>query len=367
MGIRRHFICIGLIILFITGCSSAESIKDQEVGAWLEGPTKTVVDMTGREVIIPEHPKHIAALYATTGHIVTMLDGGSNIVAVNNGLKRDKLLNQLEPAIDTAALTVVSGQINIETMVDKAVDLAFIPLDMSQDEKQVNQLEKMGIPYIVADFQSIEEQIELVKIIGEVLDAQEEAKTYEVFYRKIIDLVDGKLEGVTDRVNVYHSINEANCTVAKGTLPSDWMAHAGGVNVSMGSDLEKDGDKYYTNIEQILLWNPEVIYCNESGVPAYILANEQWGQIQAVKGQRVVQLPVGISRWGHKTSVETPLAILWVAKDLYPESFADVDDFALYQAFYQDLFEFELTEEIYQAMLSADDMRLSKSLKEVDE
>ena len=367
MGIIRRIMTIIMTVLLMTGCTSPVSISDEDVNAWMQGPTKVVVDSIGREVIIPEKPEHIATLYATTGHIVAMLDGGSKIVAVNNGLKRDKLLNELVPAIESAALTVVSGQINIETMVDKDVDLAFIPLDMFQDEKQVNQLVKMGIPYIVADYQSIEDQIELVNIIGEVLDAQEEAKAYEDFYEKIIGLVDNKLSGVTEKVDVYHSINEANCTVEAETLPSDWMRHAGGSNVSIGSALEKDGDKYYTNIEQILLWNPEVIYCNESGVPGYILSNEQWQQIEAVKNQRVVQLPVGISRWGHKTSVETPLAILWVAKDLYPELFIEVDDFALYQEFYEELFEFDLSQEVYLAILSADDMRLSKSLKEVND
>ncbi len=166
---------------------------------------------------------------------------------------------------------------------------------------------------------------------------------------------------------VYHSINEANCTVEEGTLPADWMTYAGGINVSLDGGLEKDGDKYYTNLEQILLWNPDVIYCNESGVPDYIMENEQWSQVQAVKDERVLQLPVGISRWGHKTSIETPLAMLWVANDLYPKRMEGLDLFGYYRRYYEEMFEFTLTEENFADISAGKNMRLTKELKEVSE
>jgi iron complex transport system substrate-binding protein len=38
------------------------------------------------------------------------------------------------------------------------------------------------------------------------------------------------------------------------------------------------------------------------------------------KGE-VYQIPIGITRWGHPSSFETPLAILWLMKLLYPGSF----------------------------------------------
>ncbi len=355
---KKYAIGVFLIIILLIGCTQ----KAPEI----EGPVKTVVDSVGREVTIPQNPERLGALYAPTGHIIAMLDSGDKIVAVNNGLKRDKLLNQLVPAIGEASRVVSSGQINMEELAKLEVDLAFIPLDIYREEKQVKQLGKLGIPYIVVDFQSIEEQKSLVSLMGEILGAEEEAQTYNDFYDNVIAQTKKAVESVTmdKRTRVYHSINEANCTVASNTLPADWMHIAGGVNVSLDTELEKDGDKYYTNLEQIIYWNPDVIYCNEEGVPAYIMNNDQWSDIAAIKSGRVLQLPVGISRWGHKTSLETPLAILYVAQDLYPQAMQNVDVEAMIRSFYSDLFEFDVTDADLESILEGKAMRLTKDLKE---
>lgn len=380
MNSFKKLIVLGLILIVAVACQQETTETNEEITnkesqefkvedyepRTIDGPTKVVIDSVGREVEIPENPQRLAALYATSGHIITMLDGGDKIVAVNNGLKRDKMLNELESSFAEAALSVVSGQMNIETLLEKEVDLAFIPLDIYMEGRQVKQLDQLNIPYLVVDYQSIEEQKFVVQMIGQVLDNEEEANTFIEFYDEATELARTRISTLdqVDYIHVYHSINEANCTVEINTLPYDWMKIAGGINVSVGSELEKDGDKYYTNLEQILLWNPSIIYCNESGVDEYILENPKWRYIDAVINKDVKQLPIGISRWGHKTSIETPLAILWVSNDLYPELYEDVDLMEFYQRFYRELFEFELSEDMYEAMLVGDNMRLSKDLKE---
>jgi iron complex transport system substrate-binding protein len=323
----------------------------------------TVTDSAGRTLTLPENPQHIAALYAVSGHIVSMLDRGDHIVAVNNGLKRDVLLNELVPTIADAVMAVSSGQINMETLLDRSVDVALISMDIYHDDKQTSQLDKFGIPYFVVDFQSMAQEKEVVTMLGKLLDAEDEATAYSDFFDHAVALAESHLATLpeAEKIRVYHSINEANCTVASNTLPADWMKVAGGINVSLGADLEKDGDKYYTNLEQIILWNPQVIYCNESGVPNYIMTNPQWQFIEAVQNQAVKQLPIGISRWGHKTSIETPLAILWVASDLYPTYFETVDIKSEVCQFYETLFEINITDDMYQAIIHGETMRLPKN------
>ena len=72
-----------------------------------------------------------------------------------------------------------------------------------------------------------------------------------------------------------------------------------------------------------MLWDPEVIIVNEAGVADYIMTNKQWSSLSAVKKNKVYQMPIGISRWG--THSLEPLAILWTARTLYPDLFADID------------------------------------------
>ncbi len=138
-----------------------------------------------------------------------------------------------------------------------------------------------------------------------------------------------------DRIRVYHSVNEATRTDKRGTLPAEWTEMAGAVNVSLDQDLRLLEDKYFASLEQILLWNPDVIIVNEDGVTDYILENPQWSPLKAVKQGKVYQMPNGVSRWGHPNSLETPLALVWTADLLYPELFADVDLEEMTRGFYR--------------------------------
>ncbi len=42
------------------------------------------------------------------------------------------------------------------------------------------------------------------------------------------------------------------------------------------------------------------------------------------KNHCAYQAPIGISRWGHPGSLETPLAVLWTAKTVYPDKFGHI-------------------------------------------
>ncbi len=135
----------------------------------------------------------------------------------------------------------------------------------------------------------------------------------------LVDIPDG------EKARLYHSENQALRTIHSNALPADWSRAAGVINVSVGEQLNLVNNDYYASLEQVLLWDPDVIIANETTAMKYILGNPQWSGIKAVRNKRVYQLPQGISRWGHPGSVETPLAIMWTAKTVYPEKFEHID------------------------------------------
>ncbi len=267
--------------------------------------------------------------------------------------------------VQDAAVVKVSGDFNIEELVALEVDVVFISASMALDEKATSKLDEFGLPYVVVDFNSIEQQKQLVRVIADVLNEPEEADVYISFYDQIVDEVTAALESLPeeDKIRVYHSINEAVTTVGQNTLPEDWMRVAGGIDVSLDGDLARDDDKYYTTLEQILVWDPEVIFCNVEGTDEYIRTQPGWENIDAVKNGRVYLMPVGISRWGHTTSTETPLAIVWTAKMLYPDYCADIELEELMRTFYRDCFEYEVSDEQISQILAGEGMRLSKELE----
>ncbi len=355
-------VIILISVLFITGCAPSGG-QDQAEEEKTGQQVRVVRDYLDREVEVPLQVKRIATLYAYTGHAAAMLGRGQDIVAINNGLSRDVLLNMVCPGIGDNPIPFVHDSINIEELLKAEPDLVFIKGEVGGNAAEVEKLNKFNIPYVVIDFNNIEEQMRSIEIMGEALGCQEQARKYNQYYQECIDRVQTVVGNIPEeqRVRLFHSVNEASRTDAAGTLPADWLEKVGVINVSVDQDLKLVEGKYFASLEQILLWDPEVIIANEAGVADYILTNPQWAPLKAVQNQKVYQMPIGISRWGHPGGLETPLGILWTAKTVYPEYFSDLDIEAEAKAFYQEFFNYEVSDELMEQILAGADMRQAKN------
>lgn len=353
---RRLLTCMVLTLLVSALALSAT------VGAAESGYPVTIVDSLGREVTISKPVSRIACGYAYSGHVVTMLGRAEDIVAVVNGLQRDKVLTQMYPHIKDLPVPFSSGTINIEELLATGAEVVFIQPDTAQNRSVTEKLDRLGIPYITIAFTSMEEQIRTIEFIGKVIGRTAEAQRYIDYYRQKITEIEAIAKTIpeNERVRLYHSVNEAVRTDTRDSLPADWIRVTGAINVSIDSDLRISGDKAFATLEQIYLWDPDLIIANESGVPEYMLSNEQWAALRAVKNKRVYQIPNGISRWGHPGSLETPLAAMWTAKLVYPDYFGHIDLHKETKEFYANFFNVDLTDEEVSAILDGRGMREPK-------
>ncbi len=350
------------IILPQSGCAGNSSADLAKSGSEADESTITVTDCAGRTVEVPADVERIACMYAFTGHVVAMLGKGDKLVAVVEGLKRDKIMTQLLPSIESACVPYVSGAINIEELVKADPDLVFIRMETAINPGETAKLDECGIPYLVSDYTNMAEQQYAIEMMGKAIGASDEAAAYNDYYREAVERVRERASKIPqdEKVRIYHSVNEAVRTDVKDTLPADWIDAVGAVNVSINEDLRMLDNSYYATIEQIYVWDPEVILANETGVADYILANEKWASLRAVKNNKVYQMPNGISRWGHPGSLETPLAVLWTAKILYPEKFQDIDMAKETKAYYSDFFGMDLDGGTVEMILSGNGMRVTK-------
>ena len=154
---------------------------------------------------------------------------------------------------------------------------------------------------------------------------------------------------------------EPTRTDTANTLPADWLEAAGTVNVAAADPAGgQNGNENFVSIEQIMLWDPDVIVVNEAAAAAEIRGNKQWSGLRAVAAGKVYLLPSGVSRWGHPSSLETPLAVLWMAKTLYPALFADIDLAAETKNFYHQYFDCDLSDADVQKILSGQGIMQNK-------
>ncbi|HHX73933.1 MAG TPA: ABC transporter substrate-binding protein [Firmicutes bacterium] len=356
MPTGRIYIIVIMLLLLLAGCAQQ---PPQAANNEPAPEIKTVTDCEGRRVELPAQIEKIACLYAFTGHAVTLLGRGADIVAVNQGLPRDKMLLAVNPAIARAVVASGSDRINIEELLTVTPDVVFLAGDIADAER--DKLRKSDIPYLIADFHSMQAQIDTVKMIGAAIGREEQAEKYAAYYQDVITRVTEVMKIIpeTERVRLYHSINEATRSYLADSLPGEWTSLLAD-NVALREELRLIDNKQYASLEQILLWDPDVIFANEDGVADYIMTDSRWSALQAVKTGKVYQMPVGVSRWGHPGSIETPLGILWAAKTLYPQAFADVDPAQEAIWFYREFFSYELTADEVAAILDGRGMRIRK-------
>ncbi len=321
-----------------------------------------ITDRFNRVVRISKTPERIACLYSFSGHAVTMLGGGGRIVAAVPGMKRDLLLNRINPVIGGTLTPSSGGTINIEELLLCNPDIVFLKEETAHIKAEVQKLDRFNIPYAVVGYSSMEEQMDTIEMIGKAIGLKTQADAYNDYYRKSLEYVSSRVSSLTenDKKRVFHSVNEATRTDAPGTLEADWTGITGMINVSVGEPLRAYDNKNFAAMEQILIWDPDVILVNEEGVDLYILKNKKWSSLNAVKNKKIYKIPNGISRWGHPGSVETPLAILWTSKILYPERFKDLNLEKTVRDYYFQFFNYSIDDEMISRVLSGNGMRLEK-------
>ncbi len=322
----------------------------------------TVTDSCNRNVSLPADIKRIGCLYAFSGHVVTMLGNGDKIVAVVRGLKRDRMLTEICPSILNAAVPNLNDSLNMEELAGTKPDVVFIKDTIAVKNGDTDTLTKLGIPYVIITFNSINQQRKAIEIIGKAIGREKEAAEYNRYYQNCTDRVKKIVSRIPEekRVRLYHSILEPLKTDGKSSLSNEWMNIAGVRNVAAEEKKAFDGSEQYANIEQVLIWNPDVIIIHEESAGDIISNSKPWSTIDAVKNRRVYRMPNGISRWGHPGSLETPLAMLWIVKTIYPEYAGDIDMKSETGKFYKKFFNYTLTDQMLDQILQGRGMRKSK-------
>ena len=342
-----------LLLLLLAACSASQP----------EADGRQITDSVGRSVSLPEQIDNISCVCPFSGSIIVMLGYGEQLTTGCKNMTRSALLNEICPGI--AELTVVksSGSVNAEAVLEYGADVIFVNQGTYEEDDQRAKLDAIGISYVVVGYETLEEQLDAVAVIGAALGAEEEAARYIEWAQQTMDRVAQVCRDIpaSEKPRLYHSVNEAVRTDYPGSICAEWIALTGAENVSLTSDnLSLEGDKAYTTLEQIYVWEPDLIICNEAGIDDYILSDEKWSGLNCVEQGLVYQIPVGISRMGHPTSTETPLALMWLAELLYPDHF-DIDFGQELRDYYAEFYDYQINDETVEAILDGDEMRAAKT------
>lgn len=327
------------------GCKNNENIDSKKA-------TRTIVDQRGQSIEVPaaEDIKRIVTLPKPMPSIIFAVDGnGERIVGMHPKSQRavaDGMLSQLAPELmeDSTAFVQKGGTVNLEELLKLNPDVIF---QWNHQPKEIKKMEDAGLTVIGIDYGSQENLEGWIKLVGELLGKEKRAEELVDYQHKTLDYIKSKLANTSEneRPNVYYMARDPLTTAGKNTHNYFCLQNTGANIVA-----EKiDGWGKPVNMEQVMKWNPEIIYIGNycKLQPEDVLENkikgQDWSQIEAVKKGQIYKVPLAGYRWD-APSVETPMIFKWLAKIQYPEIFnySMVDEL---KAFYSEIYNYELSNE----------------------
>ena len=355
---KTKFFSLFLILLLIlslslfSSCEKKDSTAKQKIFNLTPEDGYTIIeDDLGTGMKIIEEPEHIACMFSVSSHYLAMFGDIDKISVITEGNTRDALFCEMFPTVNEKRMIKGNNIANFEELVKEPVPQLLINNPEAASETVLNEnLYNLGIPIYYSYFETFEEQMESVQKLGIIMGREKEAKIYNDYYDSMIKLVDERVSTIphSEKKVVYHAIGELLRTDKKDSITEAMIDTAGGINIAKDIVYDKEmalSSKAYISIEELMNANPEYIFVNGGDVIDYLDKATQLHSLRAYQEEKVIILPLGISRWGHPNSIETPLATLFIAKTLYPHLFEDISLENEIRTFYHDNFEYDLTDE----------------------
>ena len=341
-----------------SGSSPSPSPSASPSGA--EGEARVVVDHAGNEVELPAEINRIVITSITPlPSVYALFDGSaerligmspSSMASTENSLLADTI-----PGITQVRTDFMNGdEVNMEELLAMEPDVVFY---RAENVEEYEQLSAMGIPAVGFSTtqwgsDSIETFQGWVSLLGEVLQQEDRADGIAEYGREVYDMIQQRLAQAGDDLEkprvfwLFRYSSGVVQTSGSNHFGEYWANATGAVNVAH----ESDGANFEVNMEQIYAYDPDIIYISNFApyLPEDLYNNaiegNDWSVVRAVQEGNVYKCPLGMYRW-YPPSSDSPLMLLWLAKNHHPELFEDIDMTQELKDYYQRFYSVELTDE----------------------
>ena len=307
---------------------------------------RSITDMKGVKVSVPEKVEKIAALWNANNEIILALGGMDKVVATTDLIKTNKWFEHVYPKLKNLPAALNGKDLQIEELVKLAPDVIVVSSKNYQDELIKNGFSAVNL--IFRDYPDMEKSIYAT---AEVIGTDDARKKAEKLANKIHDnseFVTARTKNIPDakRPKVLHLLGGANLLKIDGTntIQNTWIKLGGGVNA-----IQTEGSMIEVSAEEIINANPDIIIVGGNDTDTQIKKIKEhpaFSGSNAVKNGKVYGNPKGVFSWD-RYGAENVLQILWAAKTIQPDLFKDVDIKAKTKEFYKEFLNHDLSDTEY--------------------
>jgi len=311
---------------------------------------REVTDLFGRKVTVPDH---IRKAYATSPPATYMLYAmDPAVIAGLNTPVREWEKRHLRGEMQR--LPVLGGFFgqgnvpNVEMVLKVKPEIIIAcSLTPAMDARTGKALKDVPIPAVSIRMDKLSRYPDAFAALGEVLGRQARAKKLSEYARATIVQMAGILKRIPPhrRIRVYYAEGEDGLsTECDLSMHVELMEWAGGRNVHRCASRDVYGMEK-VSLEQVLLYDPQVILVFEPLFFKTIFSDPRWRQVRAVKDRRVYLIPRQPFNWFDRPpSFMRLLGVRWLMNLLHPELYS-VDIVKETQAFFRLFLDLDLSRE----------------------
>lgn len=319
---------------------------------------REITDMTGRRVTVPNTIRRVFASSPPATYMLYTIDPtllvGSNFSAKE---QEKRFLRSKFTRLPVAGGIFGQGCIvNYEALLALKPDivLTWSTWGAKTDELFIERMRKAGIPTVFIRLDRIEDYPEAFRFMGELFGRKERAKKLSAYasdtlltLARVVAKIPAK-----ERVKVYYAEGtDGLSTEGEKSWHAQLIPLSGGRNVHKGIQRDQSGMEKIS-MEQVLLYNPDVILTHERTFYAALPKDRRWQNVHAVKEKRIYLIPTVPFNWFDRPpSFMRLLGLKWLTNSLYPKRYP-LDIRAETKKFYRLFLDTELDKRDIQEILS---------------
>ena len=347
---KKSIILFLVLSLLLCACGSA--------GANPAGETREFTDSTGRTVTLPVSITRIA-ISGPLSQIYILPLAGDLLVGVSTAYAEDAqsyLPAYIYEKAEIGQLYGGKGEMDLEALLAAAPEVV---IDIGEPKKTTAEdlaalTEQTGIPFVHIDA-TVATAPEAYRTLGKLLDREEKAEELAVWCEEthaMIAAMMKKVDGDGARKTLLYCLGDKGVNViARGSFHGETINFMS-ENVAVVEDVVSSGAGNEVDLEQILLWDPDVIIFAPDSCYEDIASSEQWQSIGAVARGEYYKTPSGPYGWlSSPPAVQRYLGMLWLGELLYP-SYTEYDLQEKVTEYYKLFYGCDLTAEMYQELMA---------------
>lgn len=310
---------------------AAPDTPGSEAGAPTATKYVTITDDLNNVVRVPCPPKRIVVMNLPASEIICALGGADSVVGVSNSIL-------FPPSMLTKKDLGNAYAPNLEMLLSLKPDVVILYTSSITRYMPgiMQKLQNQGIVVIAIDGYYMDSIPDSILTIGKILGREDQANDFlNNFYNKYLNLVSERIEDVpqAQRPRALFEWYSDYTAAGKTSYCADLVRAAGGRNI--GDNNPVVGNNPKVSSEWLITQNPQFVFRSLSistpggwGQPAtglqrvrnQILTRPGWGNVTAIKSQQVYCLNDQFV-----TSPLLPFSVLYMARNMYPDRFQDID------------------------------------------